>query len=270
MMTFKKILAITLSCFFVLLQASCSSVSNPADAYPHESAQEIYQKGVSALRDKSYHEAVKRLEALDVQYPFEPVTENAQLYLIYAYYMKEEYALAISMADRFIHMHPTNPNVDYAYYLRGVADYYQNLGIFERLFTLDLATRDMTQLKKAYFDFNELVTRFPQSKYAPAAHQFMIYLRNIMADHQLHVAQYYYNRRAYMAAANRADSIIAHYQGAPVIPDALVLLVKAYKKLEMNPQSQAALKLLEYNYPNKKIDYRGDYQDAMVNHKSHS
>lgn len=241
------------------LVTGCASATDPADTYQGESQEKIYSSGKEALQDKSYSEAIKRFEALDVQYPFGPYTESAQYFLVYAYYMKEEYALSVAAADRFIRLHPTYKHIDYVYYMRGVADYYQNLGIIERFFSIDLATRDLTQMRKAYDDFNQVVILFPDSPYAPAAHQYMIYLRNIMADHELHVAEYYYNRRAYIAAVNRASDLVAHYQGAPATVDGLALMAKAYRQLNLPKQESDTLTVLKYNYPELAIDYQSDY-----------
>jgi len=231
------------------LLAACSTTKDPAEAYPGESATQIYQRGEDALRDRVYSEAIKRFEALEVQYPYGRDTETAELHIIYAYYMSSDYASAESAADRFIHAHPTNPHVDYAYYMRGMSNYYQNMGVFERLFALDLATRDLTQIKKSYADFDEVVKRFPDSAYAPAAHQYLVYLRNVIADHELEVAQYYYDHKAYVAAANRANLVVRHYQGAPAVPTALVIMVKSYRALHLTADENDAMKVLEYNYP---------------------
>ena len=233
---------------------SCASSSDPSEAYKGESPNQIYQRGKSALQDKSYSEAIKRFEALDVQYPYGAETENAQLFIIYAYYMKEDYALASSAAERFTRIHPTSPNVDYAYYMRGLSDYYQNLGVIERFFAIDLATRDLTQIQKSYNDFHELTTKFPNSRYAPAAHQYLIYLRNIMATHELEVAEYYYSRKAYVASANRASDVVAHYEGAPAVQDALVLMAKSYKQLKLSKLEQDTIAVYNYNFPGKKMD----------------
>src|SRR5579885_115055 len=256
----KKMKLLCMTALIAGLLSACSTTTDPADAYKGETEQQIYMKGKTALQDKSYSEAVKRFEALDVQYPYGPDTENAQLYLIYAYYMKEDYSLAVAAADRFIRIHPTNPNVDYAYYLRGVSDYYQNMGIIEKVFAIDLATRDLSQIQKSYSDFNELVTRFPNSRYTPSAHQYMVYLRNVLADHELHVAEYYYNRRAYVAAANRAGGLVTHFQGAPSVVDGLVLMAKAYRKLGLTKLEQDTVSVLKYNYPNINVDYDSDYK----------
>lgn len=227
--------------------SGCATSVEPADAYKGESQHEIYVKGKAALNDKSFAEAIKRFEALDVQYPYGVETENAQLYLIYAYYKKEEYPMASAAADRFIRIHPTNANVDYAYYMRGLADYNQNLGVIERFFGVDLATRDLTQVQKSFFDFSELVRLFPQSRYAPSAHQYMVFLRNLMANHELEVAEYYYSRQAYLAAANRASDLVAHYQGAPAVIEGLKLMVKSYQKLGLTQQAQEAEAVLRFN-----------------------
>lgn len=241
--------------FLFSLLASCTNKVGSAEAYRGESQQQIYHAGKKALKEKSYAEAIKRFEALDVQYPFGKETADAQLYLIYAYYMKEDYALGLAAADRYIRLHPVSANVDYAYYMRGVNDYYQNMGVLERVFNIDLSNRDLSQLQKAYHDFAILTASFPNSRYTPAAQQFMVYLRNVMADHEYHIAQYYYDRRAYMAAANRASGVVAHYQGTPKVVDSLMLMAKAYHELGMKKEEQEALLVLKYNYPKVEVTY---------------
>lgn len=258
-MKIKKRLLIGMILMAGALSACSTSTTDPADAYKGESAGQIYAKGKAALEDKSYSEAIKRFEALDVQYPYGADTESAQLYIIYAYYMKEEYALASAAAERFIRMHPASPNVDYAYYMRGISDYYQNMGILERLFLIDLAKRDLTQIQKSFSDFNELVVRFPTSRYTPSAHQYMVYLRNVLANHELRVGEYYYNRRAYVASGNRASSVVSRYQGAPAVVDGLVLMIKSYRKLGLTKLEQDAVSVLKYNYPNVTVDYDSNY-----------
>lgn len=228
----------------------CSTTVDPAELYKGESGEQIFQKGEAALRDKSYSEAVKRFEALDAQYPFGRNAEIAQLHIIYAYYMKDDFLSAEVAADRFIHTYPASPHVDYAYFMRGLANYYQNLGVLERIFSVNYATRDLTQIKKSFNDFAQLARSFPNSRYAPAARQYMVYLRNILASHQLHVAQYYYTRQAYVAAANRANVLVRHYQGSPEVPDALIMMVKCYRALHLTQNANDALRVLNYNYPN--------------------
>ncbi len=230
--------------------SACSTVTDPAETYKGETPQHIFAQGEVSLRDKNYSEAVKRFEALEVQYPLESYTQTAELHIIYAYYMNGDYASAQASADRFIHSYPTSPHIDYAYYMLGLSNYYQNLGVFERVFTVDLATRDLAQVKKSFDDFSTVVHSYPNSAYAPASHQYMVYLRNVMADHELQVAQYYFSRKAYVAAANRASDVVKGYQGAPVVPDALVLMIKSYRALHLKQSEDEATRVLRYNYPN--------------------
>ncbi len=244
-------LAIAIALLFSLLTA-CSTTVDPAEAYKGETAEQIFYTGEKELRKGNYSEAIKRFEALDAQYPFGRNAEIAALHIIYAYYMSSDYASAEAAANRFVHQYPTSPHVDYAYFMRGLSNYYQNLGIFERFFAVDLATRDLTQVKKSYADFSNIVNIYPNSAYAPAARQYMVYLRNVLAEHELEVAQYYMERQAYVAAANRANLVVRHYQGAPVVPDALVVMVQAYRKLHMTQLASDTLRVLEYNYPNSK------------------
>lgn len=243
----KKILLLLSFIALAGLLAGCGTTTDASQAYKGESPQKIYMYGKAALKDRNFSEAIKRFEALDVQYPYGPETEEAQFYLIYAYYMKDEYALSASAADRFIHLHPAYAHVDYAYYMRGLANFYKNLGILERVFAVDLSTRDPSQIRKSYFNFSELVERFPESKYAPPAHQYMVYLRNLMASHICDTAKFYYDRRAYVAAANRANDVVDHYQGAPAVKDALKIMADSYRALGMKKEEADALAVLKYN-----------------------
>lgn len=246
----KTLLALTLLTALTGLLTACGTTTDSSTAYQGESPNSIYQHGTAALKDKNYSEAMKRFEALDVQYPFGNDTQKAQFYLIYAYYMKEEYALASASAERYIRLYPASPNVDYAYYMEGLSDFYKNLGLLERMFSVNLATRDLTQIRKSYVSFSTLYERFPQSKYAPSAHQYMVFLRNLLASHECDTAQFYYDRKAYLAAANRASDVVAHYQGAPAVKEALVIMAKSYNRLGMKRDEQEALQVLKYNYPN--------------------
>lgn len=243
-----KIIRILVGVVGTIMLAGCASSTDPSDAYKGETPEHIYQKGKEALKDKSYGEAIKRFEALDIQYPFTPETEQAQLYLVYAYYMKEEYLMSASAADRFIRLHPANPHIDYVYYMHGLADFYQNMGVLERIFAVDLATRDLTQIQKSYISFYDVVTRYPNSRYAPSSYQYLVYLRNMMADHELQTAKYYYSRKAYIAAVERASNVVTHFQGAPATKSSLVLMVDAYHELGENKLAEDAQKVIDYNY----------------------
>lgn len=235
-----------IACLIGLLSA-CASSTDSAEAYKGETQHQIFTRGKEALEDKSYSEAIKRFEALDIQYPYGADTEWAQLYVIYAYYMKEEYPLAAAAADHFIRLHPAHPHADYAYYMRGLSNFYQSMGVMERMFTIDLATRDLTQLQKSFFDFSELVMKYPHSYYTASGYQYMVYLRNMMADHELQVSRFYYDRRAYVAAVDRASNVVLHFEGAPAVKNALVLLADPYHELGESKLEQDTLNVLKYN-----------------------
>jgi len=259
----KLIIALAAATILSGVLTACSTPTDPSELYKGQSPAQIFQAGKSAMIGGSYSDAVKRFEALDVQYPYSPEAERAQLYLIYGYYMKEDYALATAAADHFIQLHPTNPNVDYAYFMRGVANYYENMGFLERLFALDLAKRDLAQIQKSFNDFDTVVTQFPQSRYAPAAHQYMIYLRNVLADHELHVAEYYYNKRAYVASADRASDLVAHYQGAPQTLDGLAIMAKSYHQLGLMQLERDTRTVIFYNYPTLPQSFATDYSKRL-------
>jgi len=251
LMKFIKKLMITVALLLPsLVLMSCASSNDPAETYRGETPKQIFLKGEEALRDSNYSEAVKRFEALEVQYPLESYTQTGQLHLIYAYYRSQDYASAEAAAERYIRAYPTSPHIDYAYYMYGLSTYYHNLGVFERIFSVDLATRDTSQIKKSFEEFSTIVHRYPNSRYAPSAHQYMVYLRNVLADHELQVAQYYYDRKAYVAAASRANTVIQNYQGASAVPEALVIMVKSYRALGLMEPADQAYSVLEYNYPN--------------------
>lgn len=240
-----KVFGFMLACLWML--SSCSTPTAPSETFQNETASQLYANAKQSLAAKNYGDAIKRLEAFETQHPLDPNLERAQLNLTYAYYMKDDYALSASAAERFSRNYPFSKNLDYVLYIRGLANFYQNLGILERLFSVDLATRDLTQIELSLQSFSELLQRFPNSAYAPAAKQQMIYLRNFLAKHELQTAQYYYNHAAYVASANRAQNLILHYQGSPDVIPALVILKNSYEKLGLSKDAQKADAYLKAN-----------------------
>jgi len=232
----------------VLLMAGCASSTDPAETYRGESAEHIYTQGEKALKNHHYEEAIRRFDALDVQYPYSPHSRQAQLHVIYAHFMHEDYPSTQSAAERYIHAWPANPDVAYAYYMRALAYYRQNIGIFERIFPVELSRRDLTPIKQAFQDFAVVAKQFPKSPYAPAAARYMIHLRNMIAQHELQVGEYYYKRGAYVAAANRATEVIRHYQGAPAVRPALYLLANSYHQLHSSGSEREVREIIRYNH----------------------
>jgi outer membrane protein assembly factor BamD len=209
----------------------------------------LYRNVQRSLRSGNFRQAVEALERLEAYFPFGRYAEQAQLELIYAHYMGYNPDAARTAADRFIRLHPQHPNVDYAYYLKGLASFNKNRGVLDRLVASDLSKRDMTSSREAYNDFAALLARFPDSPYAPDARQRMLYLRNLLAAAELNVANFYMERGALVAAANRARFIIENYSKADAVPDALALLVEANYKLGLEDAANDALQVLAVNFP---------------------
>jgi outer membrane protein assembly factor BamD len=213
------------------------------------SAEELYRKGNESLNNQSWGRAIGAYKALQTRYPFGRYTEQSMVDLAYAYYKAGEPENALSTLDRFIRTYPTHPNVDYAYYLKGLVNYSQNLGFLEKLMPERVQDRDQSMAIDAFIDFSELIRRFPDSRYVPDARQRMIFLRNNLSAYEVAVAQYYLRRKAYVAAVNRARYALETYPNTPHLSDALIVLVKAYNKLESPELAEGAMAVLALNYP---------------------
>ncbi len=227
----------------------CSLLPDKVDETADWSAQKLYSEAHAAVGEGDYEKAIKYFESLESRYPFGKYAQQAQLELAYSYYKTDEPDSAIAAADRFIKMYPQHPHVDYAYYLKGLANFNRGGGIVERYLPQDASQRDPGSALQSFQDFSELVKRFPGSKYAKDSTQRMLYLRNNLAEHEVHVADYYMRRGAYLAAANRARYVIENYDRTPAVPEALVIMAKAYKVLKLDDLSRDALRVLKLNYP---------------------
>ena len=194
--------------------------------------------------------AIENYERLQTRYPFGPYAAQAQLELAYCYYKGEDSAAALSQIDRFISLNPQHPHTDYAYYLRGLINFNIGRGLTARLVARDPSQRDPGAALRSFGDFSDLIREFPKSRYVDDAALRMKHLRNILAQHEVNVANFYMRRGAFVAAANRARNVVENYQQTPAMPEALVLLAKSYKVLEMDDLSSDALRVLELNYPN--------------------
>ena len=221
--------------------------------------QMLYRNAQRSLRAGNYDRAVTALERLEARFPFGRYAEQAQLELVYARYQSSDHDTARMAADRFIRLHPQHSDIDYAYYLKGLAAYNKNRGLLDRVFTADASKRDMTSAAQAYADFADLLARYPHSEYAADARQRMIYLKNLLAAAELHVADYYLRRGAYAAAANRARYVLENYPQAESVPEALLVLVEANYKLDLPAAANDSLRVLALNYPrHPAFDDNGD------------
>ena len=247
---FRLILQLAVLALVVAL-AGCSlfhrgKKGDPLDTLPVE---QVYQKGVDALDNGNYDLAARAFERLTARFPFGPYTEQSQLNLAYAQYKANKPDDAYSTVNRFIKTYPTHRHIDYAYYLRGLINFNRSGGFLERYVGLDMRKRDQANLRQSFDDFGALVSRYPQSRYTTDARQRMIHLRNMMAQSELDIALFYLKRNAYVAAANRAKSIIETYPQSEQAGDALAIMVLSYKKLGQDKLADDAERVLKLNYP---------------------
>lgn len=215
----------------------------------HMTEKQLYNEAESNLKDENFSLAIKNLQLLEARFPFGPYGEQAQLELIYAHYRNAEPEAAISAADSFIRLHPQHPNVDYAYYMKGLANYSQGESVLDRFLPTDITDRDPGAAVNAFENFRQLLNRFPDSPYAADAKARMIYLRARLARHEIDIANYYFKRGAYLAAANRGRYVVENFPQTPATGDALAVMVQAYKLLGLNNLANDALKVLKLNYP---------------------
>lgn len=239
----RKLLILT--CIVAL--SACATSFDPADAYKNMSAKEIFDAGEKSLTTGYYTDAKQYFDTYDARYPFGDDIEQVQLDTIYANYKMQDNASTLAAADRFIHLHPSSQHVDYAYYMRGLANFMSNIGAIDKYLPIDLATRDLTDAKRSFLAFTDLVHRFPNSQYTPDARQHLVFLRNILAKHEYNIALYYYKHEAYVASSGRANEVVKHYQGAPIVPKAMVLMIKSYEKLGLVELASDAQKILALN-----------------------
>lgn len=232
---------------FILLLTGCAAVET--DETAGWNASEIYEEAKFALKEGNFERALDLYSKLEARYPYGRYAQQAQLETIYAHYKADEPDAAIAAADRFIKLHPRHPNVDYAYYMRGLASFSVGTGFLERFFPSDPAERDPQRAREAFRHFRELVSRFPESRYAEDALDRMTYLRNSLARHEIQVAEYYLMREAYLAAANRARYVLENYEATPAVPNALRIMVSAYRAMNMPELAEDALRVLRLNYP---------------------
>jgi outer membrane protein assembly factor BamD len=240
-----------------LILGGCGLLPKVQDETEGWSAQKLYVTAKEELNDGNYERAVKLFETLEARYPFGRYAQQAQLDIAYAYYKDNEPISAIAACDRFIKLHPNHPNVDYAYYLKGLANFNDDLGYLGNLVEQNMGERDPVASRDAFLTFKELVTRFPDSKYADDATARMKFLVNTMADHEVYVAKYYLKRKAWVAAANRAVEVVKTYPNAPAREEALGIMIIAYDKLELPELSKDAQRVLLLNFPNSPYATQG-------------
>ena len=238
-----------------LFLAACSSSSGNKeyDETNGWSAQRIYTEAREEMSSGSWDRAIKLLEVLEAKYPFGRFAQQAQIDIAYAYWKSGDHASALAACDRFIKLYPNHANVDYAYYLRGLVNFNEDLGILGKVSRQDPTERDNKAARESFDTFKELLTRFPESKYAPDARLRIRYLVHALGQYEVHVARYYMKRGAYLAAVNRAQNVITTYPNTPAQEEALFILYKGYDAMGMKDLSADARRVLDMNYPKSEI-----------------
>jgi len=252
-----RVVHYSLALVFAALVAACGILPDADDETRGWSAQKLYSEAKDNLNSRNYEQAIKYYEKLESRYPYGRYAQQAQLEIAYAYYKDSEPAQAVAAASRFIKLHPNHPNVDYAYYLRGLANFVEDPGWTGWISGQDLTERDPKAARESFDSFRELVTRFPDSRYAPDSIARMNYLVNALASSEIHVARYYMRRGAYVAAANRVQFSLKSYPRAPANEEGLVILVAAYDKLGLKDLRDDAERVLKKNFPDSKY-LKGD------------
>lgn len=225
--------------------AGCRSTSPERFTTPEP----LYDLGRKALDQSDYAEAIRHYEMLEARFPFSNVARQGHLDLMYAYYKNDAPESAIDQAEQFIRENPTHPRVDYAYYIKGLANFERDRNFLERWFRVDLSKRPPSDARSSFQSFQSLLQRFPDSQYASDARQRMIALRNRLADYELHVARYYMRRGAYVGALNRSKYVLENYDGAPAVKESLEIMEAAYKRLDLDDLATNAERVLKESYP---------------------
>lgn len=239
--------------WLLALLAACNLLSEkPADKEPW-SANKYYTEAKNELNNNNFDTAIKLFEALEARYPYGRYAQQAQLEIAYAYYKNQDQAAAIAAADRFIQLYPHHQNIDYAYYIKGLASFNDDQGILGYitgpLIKQDMSERDAKASRESFENFKILVTRYPDSKYASDALQRMAFLVNVLARGEIHVARYYMKRKAYVAAVRRAQSVLEEYPQTLATEDALYIMAKAYDKMGLIELRDDVEKVMRKNFP---------------------
>lgn len=237
-----RILIISLA---LLVASGCASKK----ANEEMTEAEYFTEARESLDRKAFLNAIDGLEELEARFPYGDFAEQAQLDLIYARYRSLDYPGAAAQADRFVRSYPASSAVDYALYLKGLANYHQNAGLFARFTRSQADTRDLNHMREAFAAFDQLVRRFPESDYAADARSRMLFIREKLAAQELVAARYYARRKAFIAAANRAQLVVRHYQGTPHVEEALAIMSKAYQSLEQPGLANKSSQVLARNWP---------------------
>ncbi|MFT6100334.1 MAG: outer membrane protein assembly factor BamD [Arenicella sp.] len=219
--------------------------------------QELYDKGKTALEKGNYGFAIDFYRALEANYPYGELTEQAKLDMMFAFDKTNQVEKAVEAADNFIKLYPTHKNVDYAYYMKGVASFEKKAGRIDKFIKGGNTLRDPKPLRDSQSAFEELIKRYPDSTYTKDAEQRIVFIRNALAERELYVAQFYFENETYVATVNRCKTIIYKYETSPAVEGALILMEKAYIEMGLDELASSTRTVLNQNFPqNKQAPYK--------------
>jgi outer membrane protein assembly factor BamD len=245
-----RILPLLCIALLALFLQACAIFGDPTDLDDTKGwqADRIYAAGAESMQDKDYDKAIGYFQKLESRFPHGVYATQAQLEIAYAHYKKQDPISTVAAADRFIKLHPNHSNVDYAYYLKGLASFNER-GIIEKYTAQEISDRDPKALKLSFAAFKELTDRYPKSRYYKDSTQRMVYLVNALSQHEMHVARYYMKRQAYLAALNRAKYVLEYYPNSNSVEEALVVSISAYDYMDLTDLKEDTLRILKTNYP---------------------
>jgi len=248
----KKLLVVVATSALLAL-SGCGMLPSKTDETQKWSAEKLYAEAREEMSAGQYDAAIKLFQRLESNYPFGTYATQAQMEIAYAYYKSSDPAEALAAVERFIKLHPNHPQVDYMYYLRGLVNFNDQIGFLSVVYAQDPSERDPRATREAFAAFKSLVDRFPNSKYAPDAIARLNYLINAMAQYEVHVANYYFRRGAYMAALNRAQNAVNDYSESPSREEALFIMIRCYDKLGMFDLRDDTQRVFVRNYPESRF-----------------
>ena len=227
--------------------AACGATQAEKDnATPVE---KLYADAMDDVESGNYDRAIKQLDRIEGKAAGSILAQQAQLELAYLYWKTADKTQALATIDRFIKLHPSSPALDYALYLRGIINFNDDLGFLSAFTGQNLAERDQAAARDSYQSFKQLVEQFPDSKYSADARLRMDFTVNMLAEYEVHVANYYMRHQAYVAAANRAKESVLEFPQTASTPDALLIMVQAYDKLGLVTLRDDAQRVLDKNFP---------------------
>ena len=243
MSTLTRIAAPLVAAALILPVAGCAKNKIKGDtAYVARDVNTLYSLGKSRLDKKDYLVAAKAFDEVERQHPYSVWARRAQLMSAFSYYMAQSYPDAISSAQRFLTIHPGNKDAPYANYLIAMS-YYQQI---------EDVNRDQGITQQAADSFNELIRRYPESRYAGDARLKLDLINDHLAGKEMEVGRFYQRQGNWLAATLRFRVVIDKYQTSSHTPEALERLVESYLALGIPDEAQKAAAVLGANYRGSK------------------